>query len=489
MVFENKYIRPLERRYFRWLLLIVASNAVVAALLSASGTGWALWENAKSSERALIEQAQHIAIVSLNSAKEDIYQIDFSAIEDQLETTVDLATGNSAHLNMCIRLNVTHQITADPILFVSCNKPSLMDFIQEEGIQKQEELVLGNRSIATTDIFIKLQNDGSVWVSKALLVAFLVILSQIPIFMAVNYNFLYRRLLKPLILSLGQTNYSLKKNLRLREQEQRIRESMMRLSSLLAKTKIQDAEKAYISELHNEQTFPSSIVLSKKKYYAQAGMEQTAKQLLASVQKFEAEQNIEQQLVLLNLTEKNNELAEKFAKYLPDGIDKNAYLLAFRLSVKDHLMWIYLPASEDDGESNYAATYVSYLTRQYEDFQKFRQNMIDETLDTYRALTKKDGTLPVAEDTVYVEYAHPNALIYDTKRKERKVRLSLTKLQQLFPDHLVQASKAYLVNPKHVLPEDLDVNGKVVKVKMGRSKIRIPVSPVYHPVLEQALKS
>ena len=479
MVFENKFIRQLEKRYFLWLLIIVAANAVVAAVLAASGTGWALWDKSQNDKRALVDQAQHVARVSIEAAKEDFYQIDFTAIDENLKTTVDLATANIAHLNMCIDAAIIHSDAKTPIAFKHCSLADPEPITSQPTALSKHTLALGDQDITTITLTVLLTDARSLWVNKALLVALLVIISQVPLFVAINYNFLYLKLLKPLILSLHSANDDQTKSLELIAQEQRIRESMMRLSSRLAKTKIQDAEKVYIAELNREDTFPNSIVVTKQRFYAPKPLEATAQQLADKLHKLSSHLTLGPTLESIDLSEPNSETAQQLHEALKPHISIDADLLVFRLTDKDQPIWFYLPRSTEHHENEFAENYVHQLRNQYADYQKFRQNMIDETLESYRELTKKDGTLPISEDTVYVEYNHPNALIYDTKRKERKVRLSLTKLQQLFPDHLVQTSKAYLVNPKHVSPEDVSYEAKTLRVKMGRSKIRIPLSQVY----------
>lgn len=487
MAILKQDIRSLEKRYFRWLLAIVAANALVAAFLSASGTGWVLWEHSQENKLALMSQAQHVALVSLESGNEGIYQIDFGAIEDNLETTVNLVTGQASNLNICIFLDVLHQGGDQLIQFKSCSDSIVGPETMSNPVVHNSQLKLGSQPIANVKLMMALKPVAGTWVKSALGVALLVILSQIPIFVFINYNYLYLRLLKPLITSLEKANKSLKESLRGQDQEQKIRQSMMRLSSQLAKSKPQEAEKIYIAELHNLSVFPESIVLTRKKTYCQQNMQGVADALQQATQDYESKTGVGQQLLQIELFNESAADAVAINKGLPDFVSKQAYLLALRFTSKQPAIWFYLPTSEDSGTESFVNSYLTHLKGQYEDYQKFRENMIEETLESYRELTKKDGKLPVADDTVYVEYAHPNALIYDTKRKERKVRLSLSKLQQLFPDHLIQTSKAYLVNPKHIEPEDLDLEGKFLKVKMGRSKIRIPLSPVYLQALREAL--
>jgi len=470
-------IDPSERRYLILLLVFVGINVILTAVVIAAFVTYSQLKEIDAKNSFISGQARHLAVIALEGSIEDFYQRNIPALNLRLDASVEQATHEVRGLDMCINLHMSREGFGDPVDLASCS--AQIESLEDLQVynETRHQLKIGDVSLADYQIRTFLVMPKGVPLN-VILFSMILIIIQLPIFGAINYFNIYGRLIKPLLSDFRSKNDALKKSLALVEQERKISNSMHRLSNRLSNSPSQEAEAIYLSELQHQETFPESIIVTKNRTYCHRKLADIADNMLALYPQVVAKIDEVEPVNLVDLENPTSAFGRGIGVLLESAVPRSAFIVFFSLISTDQFSWIYIPKSEVFYfEENYLVKkYFTHLSQQFADYQKFRMHIGEETLKIFKALTRRDGYVPISDETVYVEYSHPEALIYDNKGIERKVRISLSKLLQLFPELLIQISKSFLINPKHAYDADFNDNMGFIRVKIKNRIVRLKSS-------------
>ena len=469
-----------ERRYLILLLVFVGINVILTAGVIAAFVTYSQLKEIDEKNSFISGQARHLAVIALEGSIEDFYQRNIPALNLRLNAAVEQTTHEVRGLDMCINLHMSREGFGDPVDLASCSaKIESLEDLQVYN-ETRHQLKIGDVSLADYQIRTFLVMPKGIPLN-VILFSMILIIIQLPIFGAINYFNIYGRLIKPLLSDFRSKNVALKKSLALIEQERKISNSMHRLSNRLSNSPSREAEAIYLSELQHQETFPESIIVTKNRTYFHRKLADIADNMLALYPQVVAKIDEVELVNLIDLENPTSAFDRGIGVLLESAVPRSAYIVFFSLIRTDQFAWMYIPKSEVCyfEENSLVKKYFSHLSQQFADYQQFRMHIGEETLEIFKALTRRDGYVPISDETVYVEYSHPEALIYDNKGIERKVRISLFKLLQLFPEHLIQISKSFLINPKHADDGDFNDNMGFIRVKIKNRIVRLKSSATF----------